>query len=157
MLSNRSGRRIAVLVNDFGAINIDAKLIVSVEGDTISLANGCVCCTIRDDLLNGVIRLLGRDPLPDHIVIETSGVARPVAIAETFLMPATQGLVDVHNMISILDADLTVDPNAGYGDLAFDQIKVADISLAARYAIPAIYFLRVFAQAGGLISFFKIG
>jgi G3E family GTPase len=127
ILSKSSGRRIAVLVNDFGEINIDAKLIVSVEGETISLANGCVCCTIRDDLLNEVIKLLGRDPLPDHIVIETSGVSRPVSVAETFLAPAAQGLVDVHNMISMLDADLTVDPNAGYGDLAFDQIKVADI------------------------------
>jgi G3E family GTPase len=129
ILSNSSGRRIAVLVNDFGQINIDAKLIVSVEGETISLANGCVCCTIRGDLLNGVIELLGRDPLPDHILIETSGVARPVSVAETFLAPAAQGLVDLHNMISILDADLTVDANAGYGDLAFDQIKVADIVL----------------------------
>jgi G3E family GTPase len=127
ILSNSTGRRIAVLVNDFGAINIDAKLIVSVEGDTVSLANGCVCCTIRDDLLKGVIELVGRGPLPDHIVIETSGVARPVAVAETFLSPAAQGLVDVHHMISVLDADLTVDPAGSYGDLAFDQIKVADI------------------------------
>jgi len=146
MLSNRSGRRIAVLVNDFGAINIDAKLIVSVEGDTISLANGCVCCTIRDDLLNGVIQLLGRDPLPDHIVIETSGVARPVAVAETFLTPAAQGLVDVHNMISILDAELTVDPNAGYGDLAFDQIKVADIVIINKTDLIAPRQLAVLKQ-----------
>jgi G3E family GTPase len=127
ILNHSTGRRIAVLVNDFGEINIDAKLIVTVEGETISLANGCVCCTIRDDLLNEVIKLLGRDPLPEHIVIETSGVSRPIAVAETFLSPGAQGLVDVHNMISVLDADLTVDPNASYGDLAFDQIKTADI------------------------------
>src|SRR6266567_1678545 len=127
ILHHSEGRRVAVLVNDFGSINIDAKLIVAVEGETISLANGCVCCTIRDDLLREVIKLLKRDPLPDHIVVETSGVSRPVAVAETFLSPAAQGLVDVHNMISVLDADLTVNPNAGYGDLAFDQIKIADI------------------------------
>ncbi len=51
VLTNSSGRRVAVLVNDFGDINIDAKLIVSIEGETVSLTNGCVCCTIREDLL----------------------------------------------------------------------------------------------------------
>ena len=127
ILNHAVGRRVAVLVNDFGSINIDAKLIVSVEGETISLANGCVCCTIRHDLLVEVIKLLERDPVPDHIVIETSGVSRPVAVAETFFSSTAQRLVDVQHMISMLDADLTVDPKAGYGDLAFDQIKTADI------------------------------
>jgi G3E family GTPase len=127
VLQHSDGRRVAVLVNDFGSINIDAKLIVAVEGETISLANGCVCCTIRDDLLREVIKLLERDPPPDHIAIETSGVSRPVAVAETFLSPWVQGLVDVHNMISLIDADLTVDPDAGYSDLALDQITTADI------------------------------
>src|SRR5260370_2636891 len=125
VLHHSDGRRVAVLVNDFGSINIDDKLIVAVEGETISLANGCVCCTIRDDLLREVIKVLERDPLPDHIVIETSGVSRPVAVAETFLSPAAQGLVDVHNMISLIDADLNVDPDAEYGDLALDQIRTS--------------------------------
>ena len=127
ILNHSTCRRVAVLVNDFGSINIDAKLIVSVQGETVSLANGCLCCTIRHDLLREVINLLERDPLPDHIVIETSGVSRPVAVAETFLSLTAQRLVDMHHMISMLDADLTVDPNAGYGDLAFDQIKTADM------------------------------
>src|SRR5260370_2688199 len=121
------GRRVAVLVNDFGSINIDDKLIVAVEGETISLANGCVCCTIRDDLLRECIKLPEHDPLPDQIVLEISGFSRSFAVAETFLCRAAQGLVDVHNMISLIDADLTVDPDAGYGDLAFDQIRTADI------------------------------
>ena len=127
ILSNASGKRLAVLVNDFGAINVDAKLIVSIEGETISLANGCVCCTIRDDLLDEVLKLLQRVPLPEHIVIETSGVSKPVSVAETFFNPATQSRVDVHNMIAVLDADLVVDEDAGYGDLAFEQISVSDI------------------------------
>jgi G3E family GTPase len=127
ILANAGDRRIAVLVNDFGEINIDAKLIVSVKGETVSLANGCICCTIRDDLLTEVIRLLELDPPPDHIVVETSGVSRPIAVAETFLGPVAQTLVDVRNLITMLDADLTVAADAGYGDLAFAQIKVADI------------------------------
>jgi G3E family GTPase len=127
ILTNSSGRRVAVLVNDFGEINIDAKLIVSIEGETVSLANGCVCCTIREDLLVEVLRVLATEPRPEHIVIETSGVSKPVSVAETFLSPSAQGLVDVQNMITVVDAELVVDDTAGFGDLAFDQIKVADM------------------------------
>ena len=127
VLTNSSGRRVAVLVNDFGDINIDAKLIVSIEGETVSLANGCVCCTIREDLLVEVLRVLGTEPRPEYIVIETSGVSKPVSVAETFLSPSAQGLVDVQNMITVVDAELVVDDTAGFGDLAFDQVKVADM------------------------------
>jgi G3E family GTPase len=127
IINNTRGKRFAVLVNDFGEINIDAKLVVSVEGETISLANGCVCCVIRDDLLKEVIRLFDRDPLPEHIVIESSGVAKPVSVAETFLNPAVQHLVEVQNMITLLDADLVIDDQADYTDLAYSQIAVADL------------------------------
>ena len=127
IINNTHGKRFAVLVNDFGEINIDAKLVVSVEGETISLANGCVCCVIRDDLLKEVIRLCERDPLPGHIVIESSGVARPVSVAETFFNPAVQHLVEVQNMITLLDADLVIDDQADYTDLAYAQVAVADL------------------------------
>jgi G3E family GTPase len=127
IINNTRGKRFAVLVNDFGEINIDAKLVVSVEGETISLANGCVCCVIRDDLLKEVLRLCERDPLPEHIVIESSGVARPVSVAETFFNPAVQHLVEVQNMITLLDADLVIDDQADYTDLAYAQVAVADL------------------------------
>jgi len=127
ILTKSSDRRVAVLVNDFGAINVDARLIVSIEGETVSLANGCVCCTIRDDLLTEVLKLLASEPRPEHIVIETSGVSKPVSVAETFLSPSVRNLADVHNMIMVVDADLVLDESAGYGDLAFDQIKIADV------------------------------
>jgi len=127
ILNNLPDKQIAVLVNDFGEINIDAKLIVSIEGETISLANGCVCCTIRDDLLTEVVKLFQYESLPEHIVIETSGVSRPVAVAETFLNPAAQGFVEVHNMICVLDAELALDEQAEYRALAIDQISTADL------------------------------
>jgi G3E family GTPase len=127
IINNTRGKRFAVLVNDFGEINIDAKLVVSVEGETISLANGCVCCVIRDDLLKEVIRLFERDPFPEHIVLETSGVAKPVSVAETFLNPSVHHLVETQNMITLLDADLVIDDKAGYTDVAFSQIAVADL------------------------------
>ena len=126
VLAKAADKRVAVLVNDFGAINIDAKLIVSIEGEKVSLCNGCVCCTIRDDLLVEVERLLGGEHPPDHIVIETSGVSKPRAVAETFLNPSVQHIVDVR-IISVLDADLAHDEQAEFRDLAIEHVQLADL------------------------------
>jgi G3E family GTPase len=127
IINKVSSKRIAFLINDFGEINIDAKLIVSVEGETVSLANGCVCCTIRDDLLVEVEKLLGSGEPPEHIVIETSGVSRPVSVAETFFNPSVQGFAEVQSIIVVLDADLALDEAAEYRDLAMDHIRIADL------------------------------
>jgi G3E family GTPase len=127
ILRHASGTSIAVLVNDFGAVNIDARLIVSVEGETVSLANGCVCCTIREDLLTEVIKLCRRERRPEHIVIETSGVSNPLVVAETFLNPAARRFVEPRNVISVLDAELAMSVHTEYRALAMDQIAVADL------------------------------
>jgi G3E family GTPase len=84
LLNGDHGLRAAVLVNDFGSVNIDAELVVGVEDDMISLANGCVCCEIRDDLLGAVERLVTSPAPPDHIILEASGVADPASIWATF-------------------------------------------------------------------------
>ncbi len=75
ILTGDHGLRIAVLVNDFGSINIDADLVVGVEsdGDVISLANGCVCCNVRDDLVTAVTQVMARPEQPEYIVLEASG------------------------------------------------------------------------------------
>jgi len=75
LLAQNHGVRLAVLVNDFGAINIDAALLHSASEDTISLTNGCVCCTMSGDLFFTIGDLLDRSPRPDHILIEASGTA----------------------------------------------------------------------------------
>ena len=127
LLSEDHGIRFAVLINDFGEINIDAKLVVSVEGQsTISLANGCICCTIRDDLLTEVSRLIAMPTPPEYIVIEASGVSDPAAVAQTFLLDDQQKQVQVDAIISVLDADLSSIPN-DYQELARSQVEVADI------------------------------
>src|SRR5271165_2150438 len=72
--------RVGVLVNDFGSINIDAELVVGVEGGMISLSNGCVCCQIRDDLVESVVALLARPESVEYILLEASGVADPAGI-----------------------------------------------------------------------------
>lgn len=77
-----AGRRVAVLVNDFGALNIDADLVAARSGDTVALTNGCVCCSIGDDLSAALLRVLAAEPAYDAVLIETSGVSDPWRVAQ---------------------------------------------------------------------------
>lgn len=127
ILHGDHGLRIAVLVNDFGAINIDSQLVVGVEGETVNLSNGCICCTIRDDLLMETVRLLKRPEPPEYIIVETSGVSDPAAVAMTFLMPELQPYVTVDGIITVADAEQLFHVDADYNQVAMGQIEVADI------------------------------
>ena len=98
ILRDPQGKRYLVMVNDFGAINVDASLLVSADEDTIQLSNGCVCCTMGADLFLAIGDVLDGDMRPDHIVIEASGIADPakianVAVAEPDLV--YQGIITV--------------------------------------------------------------
>ena len=106
LLRSSSGRRIAVLVNDFGALNIDAELVAANAGDTIALANGCVCCSIGDDLSHALARVLDAPARFDAIVIEASGVSDPWRIAQVGL--ADPGLA-LEAVIVLLDASAALD------------------------------------------------
>jgi G3E family GTPase len=128
ILREEHGLRLAVLVNDFGAVNIDAQLIVGVEGeDTVNLANGCICCTIRDDLLAATLQVCQRPDPPDYILIETSGVSDPLAVARTFLNPELQDRVALDAIITVVDAEQYGSIPAENRVLAMDQIGMADI------------------------------
>ncbi len=105
ILTGNHGLRVGVLVNDFGSINIDAELVVGVDGDTISLANGCVCCQIRDDLVEAVVGLLGRPEAIDYIVLEASGVADPAGIFVTFNDPNLRDRIRLDSVTCVVDAD----------------------------------------------------
>ena len=82
VLAGRHGVRFAVLVNDFGELNVDGDLVAAHGGDTVTFANGCVCCTMGDDLVGAIDRLLDGDRPPEQILVEASGVADPAAIAD---------------------------------------------------------------------------
>lgn len=129
ILRGEHGLRVAVLVNDFGAVNIDSQLIAEVQSEdgVISLSNGCVCCTIRGDLLAAVVRLMNRRPAPDHILIETSGVSDPVAVAQTFMLPQLSGVFDLDAILTVVDAEQARDLKEDQMALAMDQIAAADI------------------------------
>jgi len=105
MLNGSHGLRVAVLVNDFGSINIDTELIVGVEDNAISLANGCVCCQIRDDLIETVEEVINRPENPEYILLEASGVADPSGIALTFAIPTFRDRIRLDSIISIVDTE----------------------------------------------------
>jgi G3E family GTPase len=105
ILNGDHGLRVAVLVNDFGSINIDADLVVGVESDVISLANGCVCCTMRDDLSEAVTSVIERPERPEYILLEASGVADPSGIAVTFLNPNLRERVRLDSITCVVDAE----------------------------------------------------
>jgi G3E family GTPase len=106
ILNGDHGMKVGVLVNDFGSINIDADLVVDVETDVISLANGCVCCSIRDDLSQAVIQVIERPEQPEYILLEASGVAEPTGIALTFADdPALIDRVRLDSIICVVDAE----------------------------------------------------
>lgn len=101
LLTRAVGRRITVLVNDFGEIGIDGDLIESVDGDTITLTNGCVCCAIGSDLMTALWSIRDRADPPDHVIIEASGIADPAPIAHHALTPG----FDLDGIVVLLDAE----------------------------------------------------
>lgn len=128
LLRAEHGRRIAVLVNDFGDVNVDAQLIASVEPDTIDLANGCICCTLRDDLVDVVQRLLERPEPPEHVVIEASGISDPHAIAGTFRMPALRSAFRVDAVLAVVDAtDVTEAHSEAVEELMREHVRAAGL------------------------------
>lgn len=128
ILHGDHGLRIAVLVNDFGAVNIDAQLVVGVAGeDTVNLANGCICCTIRDDLFRAAQQICQRPDPPDYILVETSGVSDPLAVAHTFLLPPLRDAVSLEAVLTVVDAEQVGSIPSEHRVLAMDQIGTADI------------------------------
>jgi G3E family GTPase len=105
ILTGNHGLRVGVLVNDFGSINIDAELVVGVDNNMISLANGCVCCQIRDDLIESVVALLSRPEAVEYIVLEASGVADPGGIFATFSDANLRDRIRLDSIICVVDAD----------------------------------------------------
>jgi G3E family GTPase len=105
ILTGNHGLRVGVLVNDFGSINIDAELVVGVDGNMISLANGCVCCQIRDDLIESVVALLARPETVEYILLEASGVADPAGIFVTFNDPNLRDRIRLDSVTCVVDAD----------------------------------------------------
>ncbi len=106
ILRENPGLRIAIIVNELGDVGIDGGLIEQTEpGDIVELTAGCICCTIRGDLLIGLRRILQRDEPPEYLMIETTGIADPLPVAQTFFIPGLTQLVRLDGIVTLVDAD----------------------------------------------------
>ncbi len=125
LLAHAEGRRIAAVVNDFGAINIDAELIAGASDGVVSLSNGCICCSLEGDLIRTLAALLRRDPRPEFIVIETSGVADPADIVRNLMDPVIWREAPLETVLCVVDAAA---PAAALEDpLLRSQVRAADV------------------------------
>ncbi len=127
ILSNSQDLKVAVLVNEFGEINIDSQLLVSIDEDMVELSNGCICCTINDGLVDAVYRVLEQDRV-DYLVIETTGIADPLPIALTFLGTELRDFTHLDSIITVVDA-ATFTEEHFESEAAFKQVAYADITI----------------------------
>ncbi|MBE9212949.1 GTP-binding protein [Plectonema cf. radiosum LEGE 06105] len=128
ILQNKEDLKVAVLVNEFGDINIDSQLLVSTDDDMMELSNGCICCTVNDGLVDAVYRILERDDRVDYMVIETTGVADPLPIVLTFLGTELRDFTNIDSILTLVDAE-AFDSEHFQSEAALKQITYGDIIL----------------------------
>ncbi|MGH8000264.1 MAG: CobW family GTP-binding protein [Brasilonema sp.] len=128
ILKNKQDLKVAVFVNEFGDINIDSQLLVSMDEDMVELSNGCICCTINDGLVDAVYRVLEREEPIDYMVIETTGVADPLPIVLTFLGTELRDLTNLDSILTVVDAE-TFNREHFQSEAALKQITYGDIIL----------------------------
>lgn len=128
ILTNQQGLKTAVLVNEFGEIGIDNELIVSTDKDMVELTNGCICCTINDDLINAVYNILESDKKIDYLVVETTGLADPLPVALTFLGTELRDFTRLDSIITLVDSE-NFSLDLFNSEAAYNQIAYGDIIL----------------------------
>ena len=127
LLENAQGKRLAVLVNEFGDLGFDGEFLKGCgiagcsEDDVVELPNGCICCTVADDFVPALEKLLNRPNPPEHILIETSGLALPKPLVTAFNWPAIRARVTVDGVIAVVDG-----PAVAEGQFADDPDAMAD-------------------------------
>lgn len=128
ILTNQQGLKTAVLVNEFGEIGIDNELIISTGDDMVELSNGCICCTINEDLINAVYRVLEREEKVDYLVVETTGLADPLPVALTFLGTELRDMTRLDSIVTVVDcANFSLD--LFNSEAAYSQIAYGDVIL----------------------------
>ncbi|QSJ19498.1 GTP-binding protein [Nostoc sp. UHCC 0702] len=128
ILNNQQGLKTAVLVNEFGEIGIDNELIVSTGENMVELSNGCICCTINNDLVEAVYKVLERQDNLDYLVVETTGLADPLPVALTFLGTELRELTRLDSIITVVDA-ANYSLDLFNSQAAYSQISYGDIIL----------------------------
>jgi cobalamin biosynthesis protein CobW len=185
LLQNANGRRLAIIVNEFGDIGVDGDMLAECgneacgEDDIVELANGCICCTVADDFLPAMQALLERDDPPEHIIVETSGLALPKPLVRAFGWPEVRTRVTVDGVVTVVDchavaagrfaddmdaleaqrqADDALDHDAPLAELFADQLACADMvilnktDLVADDALRAVQDEVAAAVRGGAVK-----
>src|ERR1700689_4223719 len=110
LIATAAGYRLAIIVNEFGELGIDRELLLGcgdetcTDDDIVELANGCICCTVADDFLPTLTKLIERPAPPDHILIETSGLALPKPLVQAFAWPEIRAATTVDGVLTVIDA-----------------------------------------------------
>ena len=135
MLQNAQGKRIALIINEFGDLGVDGDILkgcgdeVCAKDDIVELSNGCICCTVADDFIPTMEALLARNPAPDHIVIETSGLALPQPLVRAFNWPGISTRVTVDGVVTVVDGRAVQDGQFAHNIAAVDAQRAADDNL----------------------------
>ena len=135
LMMNPQGKRLAVIVNEFGTMGVDGDILKSCADDNcpveniVELANGCICCTVADDFIPTIEALMALTPRPDHILIETSGLALPKPLLKAFDWPAIRSRITVDGVIALADAEAVAAGRFAPDVAAVDAQRAADASL----------------------------
>ena len=135
MLQNAEGRRIALIINEFGDLGVDGDILkgcgdeTCTEDDVMELSNGCICCTVADDFVPTIEKLLDRPEPPDHIVIETSGLALPQPLVRAFNWPEISTRVTVDGVVTVVDGKAVTEGRFAHNVAAVDAQRKADDNL----------------------------
>ena len=135
MLQNAQGRRIALIINEFGDLGVDGDILKGCgdetcrEEDVMELSNGCICCTVADDFIPTMEKLLAREDKPDHIVIETSGLALPQPLVRAFNWPGISTQVTVDGVVTVVDGKAVTDGRFAHSVEAIDAQRKLDENL----------------------------
>src|SRR3954453_14767489 len=135
LLENAGGKRIAIIVNEFGDIGIDGEILKGCgidscpEENIVELANGCICCTVADDFVPALDQILSLTPKVDHILIETSGLALPKPLVQAFQWPSVKSRVTVDGVIAVVDGRALADGRLAADPAALAAQRAGDDSL----------------------------
>src|ERR1700720_2135887 len=131
LIGAAAGYRLAIIVNEFGELGIDRELLLGCgDDDIVELANGCLCCTVADDFLPTLTKLIERPSPPDHIVIETSGLALPKPLVQAFAWPEIRTRTTVDGVVTVIDAAAAVSGRFAANPEAVARQRATDPSLA---------------------------
>ena len=145
IIMQANGKRLALIVNEFGDIGMDGDMLQECGADScsaediIELANGCICCTVADDFLPSIQQLLQQDPRPDHIIIETSGLALPQPLVQAFNWPDIKSQVMLDGVVTLVDGPALADGGVAHDLAALEAQRAADEELDHESPIDELF------------------